>query len=223
MKNILAAASVSILVTLILCCNISPPANGATLVSLPTSDRWYGTYVNAQNHITSYIDTIPSDARLITDLTGIAQRDWSVAVKRVQGTFPSMIIGTYHSSRDSETATVRSRCYPPRAVPVEGLQSSQILYVSGNEHVVDYSQTDARTYLVNHIVLDILNTHMPVAFLDNVSSDEMEFPIPWSATMSVINDIVGQLHAQAVRIIFNAAWAPALTSQRNVDALITVA
>jgi hypothetical protein len=131
-----------------------------------------------------------------------------------------MIIGTYHSSRDAEAAAVRSASFPPRAVPVEGLQGSQILYVSGYECVVDYSQPAARTYLVNSIASDVLNTHLPVAFIDNVSSDEMGFPIPWSTTMSLIHDIVARLHVQGVRIIINAAWAPGLTSQQNVDALI---
>jgi hypothetical protein len=131
-----------------------------------------------------------------------------------------MIIGTYHSSRDSETAAVRAVTFPPRAVPLEGLQSSQILYVSGNEYVVDYSQPAARTYLVSNILSNVLSTQMPVAFIDNVSSDEMGFPMPWSTTMGLISDIVAQLHTQGVRVIINAAWAPGLTSQQNVDALI---
>jgi hypothetical protein len=217
MKNNLTATFLS---TLILGSSISPPADGAPLVALPTSDSWYGSYLNVQNYVTSYLSNISPQARLITDLTGLDQSTWSVAAASVQASFPSMIIGTYHSSRDSETAAMRSESFPPRAVPVEGLQGSQILYVSGNEYVVDYSQPAARAYLVNNIVSNVLNTHLPVAFIDNVSSDEMGFPIPWSTTMSLIHDIVAQLHAQGVRVIINAAWAPGLTSQQNVDALI---
>ena len=220
MKNSPTTTPVAILAALMLGCNISPPAHGGTLVTLPTSDNWYGSYVNVQNYVISYLSNLSPQAHLITDLTGLNQSTWSVAVTSVQGAFPSMIIGTYHSSRDAEAAAVRSGQFPPRAVPVEGLQGSQILYVSGNEYVVDYSQPAVRTYLVDNVVSDVLKTHLPVAFLDNVSSDEMGFPIPWSTTMSVIQDIVTQLHAQGVRVIINAAWAPGLTSQQNVDGLI---
>jgi hypothetical protein len=220
MKNSLATTPVAILAALMLGCSISPPAHGGTLVTLPNSDGWYGSYVNVQNYVTSYLSNVSPQARLITDLMGPNQSTWSVAAASVQGSFPSMIIGTYHSSRDSETAATRSVSFPPRAVPLEGLQGSQILYVSGNEYVVDYSQPAARTYLVNNVVSDVLKTHLPVAFIDNVSSDEMGFPIPWSTTMSVIHDIVTRLHAQGVRVIINAAWAPGITSQQNVDALI---
>jgi hypothetical protein len=220
MKNNLTVTSVSILATLILGSSISPPADGAPLVTLPTSDSWYGSYMNVQDYVTSYLSNISPQAGLITDLTGRDQSTWSVAAASVQGGFPSMIIGTYHSSRDSETAAVRAVSFPPRAVPLEGLQSSQILYVSGNEYVVDYSQSAARSYLVSNILSDVLNTQLPLAFIDNVSSDEMGFPIPWSTTMGLISDLVAQLHAQGVRVIINAAWAPGLTSQQNVDALI---
>ena len=221
MKNNLTATSVSILSTLILGPSISPPADGAPLVTLPTSDSWYGSYVNVQDYVTSYLSNLSPQAGLITDLMGRDQSTWSVAAASVQGSFPSMIIGTYHSSRDSETAAVRAVTFPPRAVPLEGLQSSQILYVSGNEYVVDYSQPAARTYLVSNILSNVLSTQMPVAFIDNVSSDEMGFPMPWSTTMGLISDIVARLPAQGVRVIIDAAWAPGLTSQQNVDALIS--
>jgi hypothetical protein len=220
MKKGLATTPIAILAALMLGCSISPPAHGGTLVTLPTSDNWYGSYVNVQNYVISYLSNLSPQAHLITDLTGLNQFTWSVAVTSVQGAFPSMIIGTYHSSRDSEAAAVRSGCFPPRAVPVEGLQGDQILYVSGNEYVVDYSQPAVRTYLVDNVVSDVLKTHLPVALIDNVSSDEMGFPIPWSTTMSVIHDIVTRFHAQGVRVIINAAWAPGLTNQQNVDALI---
>ena len=193
------------------------------LPEMPTSDAWYGAIVNANHHVSpSYLTNLPPKLSLITDLRGDSPAMWAQAVALVQATHPQTLIGTYHSARDAQyTATMTT--YPRRAVPREGLRDDQVLMPApGNPDavIIDYTQPDARRYLVDTIVQDVAQTGRPLAFLDNVSHDESGFPIPWATTMDVVSELNTRLHALGKRVIVNAAWVPGVTSDQSVEQLI---
>jgi len=180
--------------------------------------------VNANNYITSpyYQPYLSPNLKLITHLSGSDQVAWTDAVAQTQANHPNTLIGTYHSSRDAQYANSFTT-YPHRAVPREGLTSSQILMTEPSlpeAYVVDYRQTAARKYLVKNIVNDVAATGSKLAYLDNVSHDETGFAIPWSTTMSVMTDVASQLHTLGKRVIVNAAWVPGVTSDTSVTQLI---
>jgi hypothetical protein len=208
--------------------SLSTQSTTTTAVSLlptmPTSDAWYGAIVNANNYITSYLDNtyVPPDVKLITDLTGNSADTYTTSSAALAAQRPDTLVGTYHSSRDAQLAATMTN-YPRRAVPREGLTSSQILMKepsNANADIVNYTQTQARKYLVTNVVNDVVKTGSRLAFLDNVSHNESGFPIAWSTTTSVIKDMVTQLHAQSRRVIVNAAWVPGVTSNTSVDQMI---
>jgi hypothetical protein len=194
------------------------------LPTMPTSDGWYGAIVNANNYITSYIDNtyVPPDVKLITDLTGTSADTYATSSAALAAQRPDTLVGTYHSSRDAQLAATMTN-YPRRAVPREGLTSSQILMKepsNANADIVNYTQTPARKYLISNVVSDVARTGSRLAYLDNVSHNEAGFPIAWSTTTSVVKDMVTQLHAQYRRVIVNAAWVPGVTSNTSVDQMI---
>ena len=202
----------------------APIVSGALLPNIPTSDAWYGAVVNGNQYVTGYLydEYLPPDVKLMTDLTGNSKEEYESALATMQTQRPEMLIGTYHSFRDAQYTSTMTR-YPRRAVPREGLTNRQILYVDPNNpnvHVVDYTQSNARKYLVKNVVQDVINTGRPVAYLDNVSHNETGFPISWSTTTAVIKEMATNLHAQNKRVIVNAAWVPGITSNTSVDQLI---
>lgn len=204
----------------------APLVSAAAVVmpTIPNSDNWYGTIVNANNYITSpyYMPNISPDLNMITDLTGTSAQTWAEAVTTVQTAHPDMLIGTYHSMRDAQLANTFTN-YPRRAVPREGLSSSQILMKDpGNPNVdiVNYTQTAARRYLVNNVVQDVVNTGSGLAFLDNVSHSESGFPISWKTTTDVVREMSTNLHTRGKRVVVNAAWVPGVTTMTSVDQFI---
>jgi hypothetical protein len=202
----------------------APIVSGPLLPVMPTSDAWYGAVVNASNYVTGYLypDYMPQDVKLMTDLTGNSQADYTTSLATMQAQYPQMLIGTYHSFRDAQLAATMTK-YPRRAVPREGLNANQILMKEpGNPDadIVNYTQAAARNYLVKNVVQDVTTTGRPLAFLDNVSHNENGFPIAWSTTTSVIKDMATKLHAVNKRVIVNAAWTPGITSTTSVDQLI---
>jgi hypothetical protein len=202
----------------------APVVSGPLLPVMPTSDAWYGAVVNASQYVTGYTypDYLPPDVKLMTDLTGNSQAEYTTSLATMQAQYPDMLIGTYHSFRDAQLAATMTN-YPRRAVPREGLNASQILMKEpGNPDadIVNYSNTSARKYLVKNVVQDVTNTGRPLAYLDNVSHNENGFPIAWSTTTAVIKEMATNLHAANKRVIVNAAWTPGVTSTTSVDQLI---
>lgn len=199
-------------------------AAAVVLPTIPNSDNWYGAIVNANNYITSpyYMQNLSPDLDLITDLTGTSMQTWAEAVATVQTAHPDMLIGTYHSARDAQLANTFTK-YPRRAVPREGLSSSQILMKdpkNPNVDIVNYTQSAARRYLVNNVVRDVVNTGSALAFLDNVSHHESGFPISWKTTTDLVREMSTKLHTVGKRVIINAAWVPGITTMTSVDQLI---
>jgi hypothetical protein len=193
-----------------------------SLATMPTSDSWYGAVVNANNYIGGYVSFLGTKIKLVTDMFGSSADTFSTAYTTVTTALPNILIGSYHSSRDAQAANTLTN-YPPRAVPKENLSNSQIVMVEPgypDAYVVDYTQTAARTYLVDTIVRDAVSVGKPLIYLDNVSHSEMGFVIPWNTTTDLVKELVTKLHAQGIRVIINAAWAPGLTSMDSVDALI---
>src|SRR4051812_22149838 len=196
----------------------------AALPVMPTSDNYYGAIVNANNYVTNYMypEYISPDVRLITDLKGTSAATYADGIAALQAQRPGALVGTYHSSRDAQLASTMTD-YPRRAVPREGINSSQVLMpepgVAGAD-IANYTQTSTKNYLVKNVVQDVVNTGSRLAFLDNVSHNESGFPIAWATTMSMVKTMVTNLHAQSKRVIVNAAWVPGATSNTSVDQMI---
>jgi hypothetical protein len=193
----------------------------AILPSMPSSDDWYGSVVNANNYIISprYMANLSPKLALVTDLSGTNVATWARAVRTVQAAHPQALIGTYHSARDAQLPGAFTT-YPPRAVPREGLTESQILMRHPTEpqvDIVDYAQPAARQYLVDHVVENVVQTGRPLAFLDNVSHNETGFPVPWATTMTLLRELSTNLHGAGKRVIVNAAWVPGFTDTQSVD------
>ena len=83
--------------------------------------------------------------------------------------------------------------------------------------IVDYSQPAARKYLGDHAVENVLQSGLPLVYLDSVSHQECGFPMPWATTMAAIKEMTDSLHALGKRAIINAAWVPGITSNTSVD------
>jgi hypothetical protein len=227
------AVSGSAQLTMKLASDATRPTRGATsvrrpydtkLADMPNSDRWYGAMVNTSNYMTSpyHLPRLPPNLGLVTDLSGTNDVTWADAVVTMRTTHPDTLVGTYHSSREAQSAGSTGK-YPRRAVPREGVADSQVLMTDPHRPdtvVVDYRQAAARKYLVDNIVQDIVTTGSRLAYLDNVSHEETGWPIDWATTMSFIGDITAQLHARGVRVIVNAAWVPGITSDASVTQLI---
>lgn len=189
---------------------------------MPNSDAWYSTIVNANNYIVHYDAYVSPKLKLVTDLVGTSQQTYVESLAATQTKYPETLIGTYHSFRDAQLAATMTS-YPRRAVPREGLTSSQILMTDpGNPDVavVNYSQSAARRYLVKNVVQDVVNTGRPVAFLDNLSHSETGFPISWATTTNVLKEMATNLRNAGKRVIANAAWVPGITSTTSVDQFI---
>jgi hypothetical protein len=87
--------------------------------------------------------------------------------------------------------------------------------------MVDYRQVVASNKLVADLVSGVAATGMQLAYLDEVSSNELNPNLPpWATTMSVLKRMVDGLHNRGVRVIANTAWHIGTTSQANVDLLL---
>ena len=194
------------------------------LPAMPTSDSWYGAVVNANNYITSpyHRQNLSPKLSLITDVNAVSRATWIQTMAALRTSLPQALIGTYHSARDSQrVGTFPS--YPPRAVPREGLTDSQILITDPtypNIDIVDYTQPEARRYLVDHIVQNVTRIGGPLVFLDNVSHRENGFPIAWATSMDLVRELSTSFHAVGMRAIINAAVVPGVTSMLSVNQLL---
>jgi hypothetical protein len=198
-----------------------PATNPGVLPAMPSSDSWYGAVLNARADITApyYMKDLPAKLSLITDMKADSGLTWARSLAGLQAARPGMLVGTYHSARDAQPASTLDT-YPPRAVPREGLSDSQILMTLPSHpeiSVVDYAQPEARRYLVDHVVEDVVASGAPLVYLDSVSHDECGFPMPWATTMAAVRDMSSQLHALGKRVMVNAAWVPGITSTQSVD------
>ena len=194
------------------------------MATIPNSDTWLGTVINGNNHIASpfHLRRLSTKLPMMTDMIGTNSRTWLRALATLRAQRPNLLVGTYHSARDSQLSTTFNS-YPRRAVPREGLSDGQILMrhpTDPNIEIIDYSQPAARKYLVDHVVSDVLRTGRPLVLVDNISHAETGFPMPWETTMQLAGELASNLHAMGKRVVFNAAWVPGWTSMQSVDQFI---
>lgn len=208
-----------------------------TLAPLPNSDNWYACVVNATPAVEGYEPTyLPAQTQLITDLTDFGsppapgtEMGWRCALAALRGRLASPLIGTYRSMRSAAPAPTRAMTFPPRWNTLEAFTSADLLLGIEDSYqaqcpgltMVDYSQSAAAAKLTADLVAGVAATGAALAFLDEVSSDELDPRLPpWSVTMGVLKSMTAGLHARGVRVLINAAIHFGTTTPANVAALL---